>query len=71
MKQLNKIELKQVVGGTLDGVSCECWKMIGLMGFLVAYQDITMEVGLMHVDLACTDEEQDLAIALARPYFQK
>jgi hypothetical protein len=71
MKQLHQSELEKISGGTLDGVSCECWKMIGLMGFLVAYQDITLDVGLLHVDLACTEEEQDLAIELARPYLTK
>lgn len=71
MKQIPQNELEKISGGTLDGVSCECWKMIGLMGFLVAYQDITLDVGLMHVDVACTEAEQDLAIELARPYFKK
>lgn len=68
MKTLNLFEIEQIAGGTLDGVSCECWEMIGLMGFLVAYEDITKEVGLAYVDLACTEEEQLMAMALAKIY---
>ena len=70
MKALNFIETKQVAGGDLDDVSCECWKIIGLMGFLVAYEDITMEFGLAQVDLVCTEQEQNIAMELAKPYYR-
>ncbi len=70
MKPLNFIETKQVTGGDLDGVSCECWKIIGLMGFLVAYKDVTLEFGLAQVDLVCTEQEQNIAMELAKPYYR-
>lgn len=69
MKLLNMIDIKHIAGGNLDGVSCECWKVIGLMGFLVAYEDVTKEFGLAQVDLVCTEQEQDIAMELAKPYY--
>lgn len=69
MKTLNFIETKQVAGGDLNGVSCECWKIIGLMGFLVAYGDVTKEFGLAQVDLVCTEREQNIAMELAKLYY--
>ncbi len=71
MRKLESSELDMITGGSLDVVSCECWQMIGLMGFLVAFNDISMEFGLAQVDLACTEEEQDLAIELSKPYIAK
>jgi hypothetical protein len=68
MKLLNLSETQQIAGGDLDGVSYECWKMIGLTGYLVAYNDITMTQGLAYVDAFCTDEEQDIAIQLSKAY---
>lgn len=69
MRTLVAAEISQIHGGELDGVSCECWKIIGLMGFLVAYEDITKEFALAQVDLICSEQEQDIAMALAKPYY--
>ncbi|MCS5707921.1 hypothetical protein CC99x_003280 [Candidatus Berkiella cookevillensis] len=71
MKLLNIAETKQASGGnSLDGVSCECWKIIGLMGFLAAYEDVTLEFALAQVDLVCTNQEQDIAMDLAKPFYK-
>lgn len=69
MKLLNSAETKLITGGDLDGVSCECWKVIGLMGFSAFYGDITEEYALKQVDLFCTPAEQDHAEALAKFYY--
>ena len=69
MKFLSSVETQNISGGTtIDGISYECWKVIGLTGYLVVFNDITLDSGLAQVDLACTDEEQELAIQLSKPY---
>jgi len=37
-------------------------------GDLIVFGDITKDPGLAQVDLACTSEEQDLAVQLSKPY---
>lgn len=69
LKILDAIKTQTIAGGSsLDGVSYECWKVIGLTGYLVVYNDITLESGLAQVDLVCTNEEQDRAIELSKAY---
>lgn len=69
MKILESYDTAHTAGGNVDGVSCECWKMIGLMGFSAFYGDISEEYALKQVDLFCTDAEQEEAIALAKLYY--
>lgn len=69
MKLLESFETAYIAGGNIDGVSCECWKVIGLMGFSAFYGDITEEYALKQVDLFCTQAEQDQAEALAKFYY--
>lgn len=69
MKFLSAVETQKVSGGeTLEGISFECWKVIGLTGYLVVFNDITLESGLAQVDLVCTEQEQERAIELSKAY---
>ncbi len=70
MKLLTIAKTHLIAGGDLDGVSCECWKVIGLMGFSAFYGDISEEYALKQVDLFCTPAEQDQAETLAKDYYK-
>lgn len=69
MRRLNQAELNQIAGGNLNEVNCECWKVMGLMGFLAFYGDITEEYALAQVDLVCSEKEQEIAMQLAKLYY--